>query len=215
MGVPGGTILNRVKKKSFNQQKGIAMFLRKSLLIFLIGVFSTGAFGAGSHQFNEKVCEGSVQRVLDADTVIFKCNNGQSHRVRVAEIDAPETPKRGERCAGQPIGVKATEFAKKVLLGKSVDLHYFDTDPYGRMVARLNIDGKTSYNRLLVDSGYAHVYKRYAKDPKLPLIEHHAKMDGEGIWGLPEKCQMKPGDWRNRIKNKCAWQKEFKKAGCY
>lgn len=183
-------------------------------IALLLSIISTPSFSS-DYKRGDLICTGTVTHVSDGDTVKVVCN-GETINVRVAEIDTPETKKRNKSCYSQPLGLQAKDYAVNLLQGNNVDVLFFDEDRWGRTVAKLEIGGKR-YSYFLVENGYAHVYKRYARDPKLAQLESLAKQNSKGVWSLPKPCQMLPGDWRNKLskEQRCALQQEWKALGCY
>ena len=78
---------------------------------------------------------GTVERVVDGDTIICLVTGAKTQRVRLADIDTPELD--------QPWG----EEAKVALTGwaenRRAEIRIVDTDRYGRSVATLWIDGES------------------------------------------------------------------------
>ena len=105
---------------------------------------------------------GTVERVVDGDTIVFRAGDAKTQRVRLADIDTPEFD--------QPWG----EEAKAALTGwaekHKAEIRIVDTDRYGRLVATLRVDGQ-NINRRLVAEGHAWVYRRYLRDRALLSLE--------------------------------------------
>jgi micrococcal nuclease len=115
--------------------------------------------------------------VVDGDTFDLvvtygddRVSPGDTIRVRLADIDCPET--RGTKAC--PEGKAATEYARAWLLGQYVFLDLDNKtgkDPYGRWVAvvYLSDHGKPgrNFNKMLVDAGQAVVedYKNNEFEP--------------------------------------------------
>ena len=95
---------------------------------------------------------GTVERVVDGDTIVFKAGDAKTQRVRLADIDTPELD--------QPWGGEAKAALKGWAENRRAQIRIVDTDRYGRLVATLWIDGKNIYRRL-VAKGHAWVYRRY------------------------------------------------------
>jgi len=188
---------------------------RLLLLTTLTYACMTFSVHASSYESGDLVCTGRVIYVSDGDTVHVKCN-GQKLKIRVAEIDSPEIEKQNKPCFGQPLGKGAKQLANEILLGRTVDVRFFDEDRWKRMVARLFVDGR-NYSHLLIEAGFAHIYERYAKDDRLKISLTKAKVGRNGLWSLPPKCIMNPAKWRSQLTNnqRCALQDEWFQQGCY
>jgi Bacterial SH3 domain/Staphylococcal nuclease homologue len=67
----------------------------------------------------QRIEEGIVERVADGDTVTVITPNQTKLRIRMWDIDAPETPK-GTTFPGQPYGPEAEAYLKRLVGGKRV-----------------------------------------------------------------------------------------------
>ena len=115
---------------------------------------------------------GRVSKVVDGDTFDVTVAEGDARvvvddviRIRLADIDCPET--RGSKA--REAGKTASAYAKTWLLGRTVSLDLDDKtgkDQYGRWVAICYLDGK-NFNKQLVDAGQAVVkdFKNNEFDP--------------------------------------------------
>lgn len=116
-----------------------------------------------------------VTWVADGDTfqVVLE---GERQLIRLAGIDAPERDQRW--------GHRARQALMALTLHERVRIVVTEHDDYGRLVARVYVDGR-SVNRALVASGNAWVYDRYADDPVLDALERRARRTDAGLWRLP------------------------------
>lgn len=130
---------------------------------------------------------GKVIAVSDGDTLTILTAEKQQVKVRLGEIDTPES--------GQPYGARAKQALSDLVFGKVVRLVVQDTDRYGRTVGRVFV-GATDVNAELVKQGVAWVYRQYAKDQSLYRLEEQAKLAKRGLWALPEAQRCQPWDWR-------------------
>lgn len=115
---------------------------------------------------------GVVTRVIDGDTVIIK-TNGESLKIRLSEIDAPEN--------GQPYGREARDALSQMVLGKEVRVKEVGHDRYERAIGRIYVN-ETDISRALVEKGDAWVYREYSKDKMLLPLEEAAKKSKTGLW---------------------------------
>lgn len=118
--------------------------------------------------------EVAVSSVIDGDT--FKDEEGQYYRI--AFIDAPES--------NQDFGNVATAFLKNLIENKQCTIETVSTDKYGRIVAKVYING-LDVAALLVEFGFAHdvsgvfnADKEYSE--KLSLLEGKAQEERAGLW---------------------------------
>nr|WP_207184828.1 thermonuclease family protein [Rubrivivax gelatinosus] len=135
-----------------------------------------------------------VVGISDGDTLTARCDNAadpaqQTVRVRLAEIDAPESRQAfGTRsrqnlallCFGQPALVAP-------LVGSA------GRDRYGRLVARVTCSGVDA-NAAQVRSGMAWVYRAYARDLSLLDLEADARIRAVGLWA--DSRPTPPWEWR-------------------
>ena len=133
----------------------------------------------------QETLHGTVKRIVDGDTIIFELANGEKERIRLADIDAPETD--------QPWGRQASAALRELSQFKFGRVEVVDTDRYGRMVGTLWIDND-NINRILVQEGHAWVYRNYLRDNSLLKLEASAQSFKSGLWQWPEAIS--PSDWR-------------------
>ncbi len=126
----------------------------------------------------------TVARVYDGDT--FKTGSGE--KVRLLGINTPETAHGSQ--PGQPLGTKAKQQLKSLILGKLVRLEFDKEkyDNYGRLLAHIYLRDGTWINARLIESGLAHLYTfapnfRHAKT--LLEKEKRARKQKRGIWNNP------------------------------
>lgn len=130
---------------------------------------------------------GTVERVVDGDTIVFQGIGTKTQRVRLADIDTPELD--------QPWGEEAKAALKVWAESRRAEIRIVDTDRYGRLVATLWIDGK-NINRRLVAEGHAWVYLRYLRDRALLSLGASAKASDLGLWSNEEAIE--PRIWRQQ-----------------
>ena len=134
---------------------------------------------------------GTVERVVDGDTIVFKAGDAKTQRVRLADIDTPELD--------QPWGGEAKAALKGWAENRRAQIRIVDTDRYGRLVATVWIDGQ-NINRRLVAEGHAWVYRRYLRDSALLSLEASAKASGLGLWSNEEAIE--PRIWRQQRRSR-------------
>lgn len=129
---------------------------------------------------------GLVIGITDGDTLTILNPQREQVTVRLAEIDAPE--------GGQPYGNQSRQALSKLAFRKDVLVRYFDTDQYGRTVARLYA-GEVDISAEMVRLGAAWVYREYVEDDSLFAIEDEARQAERGLWGISE-ARIPPWEWR-------------------
>lgn len=99
-----------------------------------------------------------VTNVVDGDTFDAIVELGYDVRIekrfRLLETDTPERGKKGYK--------EATKYTEDLILGKEVYLQSEKPDVYGRYLAFVFV-GETTLNKMLVESGNAHVYDYYKR----------------------------------------------------
>ena len=131
---------------------------------------------------------GKVVGISDGDTLTLLTPEKQQVKVRLAEIDTPESR--------QPYGTRAKQALSDLAYGKEARVVVQDTDKYGRTVGRVYVGG-VDVNAELVRQGAAWVYRQYAKDQSLYALENEAKAAKRGLWALPEAERVPPWEWRH------------------
>jgi len=130
---------------------------------------------------------GKVIGIADGDTFTVLTANNRQIKIRLAEIDAPES--------GQPYGNKSKQALSGLIFGKSVRVAVQTTDRYGRTVGRPYV-GDLDICAEMVRMGAVWVYREYLRDRLLLALESDAKANRRGVWGLSEAQNMPPWEWR-------------------
>ena len=94
---------------------------------------------------------GRVVGISDGDTLTLLTPEKQQIRVRLGEIDTPESR--------QPYGTRARQALSNLAFGKEARVVVQDTDRYGRTVGRVYVGG-LDVNAEMVKQGAAWVYRR-------------------------------------------------------
>lgn len=134
----------------------------------------------------------SVIRVVDGDTIIINFK-GKKERVRLLRVNTPESV-HPDKKQNIPMGKTASDFAKKSLKGKYVDLEFEGPfkGRYGRLLAYVFVDG-TNFNLELVEQGLSPYYTKYGPsekyDKEFREAERYARKHELNIWGDPELTQ--------------------------
>lgn len=130
---------------------------------------------------------GKVVHMADGDTFTLLTKENKTIRIRLAEIDTPES--------GQPFGTKAKQALSALIFSKQVLAIQEDIDRYGRIVAHVYLND-LYINREMVKEGMAWVYREYNKDKSLLLDEAEAKEAKKGLWSHPSNETRPPWEWR-------------------
>lgn len=117
-----------------------------------------------------------VVGVSDGDTITVLTNDKRSFRVRLAEIDAPES--------SQDFGQRSKKALSDLCFGKPAKVILGTIDQYGRTLSRVSCNGVDAQAHM-VASGMAWVYDRYAEDKSLYGLQNQAMQERRGLWSRP------------------------------
>lgn len=121
----------------------------------------------------QDVITGFVVGISDGDTIKVLTSEKKQLRVRLAEIDAPES--------AQAFGSRSKQSLSDLCYRATATLLVQDVDRYGRLVAAVECGGASAQEHQLVN-GMAWVYDRYVKDRSLYAIQRNAQQEGRGLW---------------------------------
>lgn len=138
---------------------------------------------------------GKVVGVDDGDTITVLSPEKAQRKVRLAEIDAPESK--------QPYGARAKEKLSALVFGKEVSVEVRDIDRYERIVGRASVGG-VDVSAEMVKEGAAWVYEKYAQDKALFALQEQAQAGKIGLWALNETQRIAPWEWRNEKRSSVA-----------
>lgn len=128
---------------------------------------------------------GRIVRVADGDTVTLLTSSKDQVRIRLAEIDAPES--------GQPFGSASKKSLSRMCASSNATVRVQDIDRYGRVVGRVYCGGVDA-NAVQVQDGMAWVYDSYVRDKDLYRLQQSARESNLGLWTDPKP--VKPWEWR-------------------
>lgn len=132
-----------------------------------------------------------VVSVTDGDS-LFVLHHGQKVEIRLYGIDAPED--------GQDFDSQAKALTTALVAGRTVDVEEKATDRYGRTVVLVKVDGQ-SLNELIIQNGYAWVYRHYCKERFCSdwiNSEEMAKKQRRGMWA--GSTVTPPWEWRAKMR---------------
>ncbi|MCK5866876.1 MAG: thermonuclease family protein [Mycoplasmataceae bacterium] len=135
-----------------------------------------------------------MESVHDGDT--FKDTKGR--RYRLFGVDTPEVSDQYHGFAPTDgiegiYGTEATILARKLILHKTVKVNTITTDPYGRVVAIISINGIDLASELLknglariayldVKRGSRYYTNKFLYYRRLLELQHTAYIEGVGLW---------------------------------
>lgn len=141
---------------------------------------------------------GKVVKIADGDTITVLDSSNRQHRIRLNQIDAPESSQAYGQRSRQNLSFIHNQIVYVVEDSK---------DRYGRVLGSVYLvqNGKkpilnfrNSVNYKQIKDGYAWVYRQYAKDKTLLADETSARMAKRGLWVDPNPIP----PWTYRQKNK-------------
>jgi len=129
---------------------------------------------------------GRIVGVHDGDTVTLLDDAKRQHRIRLAQIDAPELR--------QPFGERSKQSLSELVYGQTVRAECSTTDRYGRSVCTIFVGGMDA-NLEQVRRGMAWVYRQYSNDATYLQAEETARAQRVGLWSQANPQQ--PWNYRN------------------
>ncbi len=127
-----------------------------------------------------------VVAVLDGDTVMVRRRAGIV-RIRLADIDAPEK--------AQPYGDASRRSLAEMVLHQQVHVASRAVDKYGRVVARLGLNG-LDVNAEQVRRGMAWDYSLHHSNRLLAAFQNEARLARRGLWSSSQPTP--PWLWRKQ-----------------
>jgi len=180
----------------------ISVWLASLVILSLAGIGAGSDLIRSAHGSGQFTLTGKIVQVSDGDTINILVEQ-QTHRIRLASIDAPETA-HGSARPGQPYGEASRKYLAEHVAGKTLTLICFEKDHYGREVCDIPV-GDTTANRLQVQAGMAWANQqgggKYLRDRSLVEFEKKAKQEKLGLWAEP--YAVAPWVWRHDC-----WQKQ-------
>lgn len=162
--------------------------MSRATLTITLAVFIFAAVGASSAAQAAENIVGTVMRVSDGDTIWVTDAAHLRHKVRLQDIDAPES--------SQPFGSESTARMKELVYGKMVRITSDGHDMYGRVLGVVWLNGE-DINLKMVREGMAWVYQ-YSTNACYIDAQSVARTERCGLWGT--KAPMNPFEWRKRRK---------------
>lgn len=127
-----------------------------------------------------------VLHVVDGDTLDIAMG-GVKTKLRLIGINTPEVvdPQRKVECFGKEASMKA----KALLMGSEVSIELDPSqdkyDKYGRLLAYVYLPNGTSFNKRMIEEGYAYEYTYrlpYKYQREFKQAQYDAKRAGRGLW---------------------------------
>jgi endonuclease YncB( thermonuclease family) len=134
----------------------------------------------------QRIEEGIIERVADGDTVTVITSNQTKLRIRMLDIDAPETHK-GTKFPGQLYGNEAEAYLTQLVEGKRVRVEICGVDRYKRLLSTIFIDGR-DINLAMIEVGLVEIYRGPESgnpyEVQYQAAEDTARSTKKGMWIL-------------------------------
>jgi len=133
-----------------------------------------------------------VVKVIDGDTVDVDIS-GKVTRLRLIGMDTPEVvdPRKPVQCFGREASAKAKELLSGQLVGLESDPSQGELDKYGRTLRYVYLADGRSFNKLMIEEGYAHEYTYdtpYKYRAEYKEAQKTAEATKQGLWA-DDACQ--------------------------
>lgn len=131
-----------------------------------------------------------VVGISDGDTITVLLEGNTQKKLRLAEVDCPES--------GQPFGSNAKQFTSEQVFGKQISFIETDTDRYGRTIAKVYYDNGKYLSAEIIKAGLGWWYYHFSKDKFLRELEEKARLEKLGLW--QDKNNVSPWEYREMVK---------------
>ena len=168
---------------------------RQSNALGLALVAFLGLLLASTALGQEVIVPARIVGITDGDTVKALVADNQLLRIRLLNIDAPES--------SQAFGQRSKQHLSELVFGREVELHTRGLDRYGRTLAVIFVDGIDA-NLEQVRSGMAWCYTRYLSEAGADLQASYRQAETEGweqqrgLWSEPDPIP--PWEYRHAAK---------------
>lgn len=144
-------------------------------LVVALTLLLSSVDAQSGHALADRRFTATVVAIHDGDTISVRTSR-ETIRIRLEGIDCPEYR--------QPYSARAKRFTSELVYRREVTVESRGEDQYGRLLARLRVDG-VEVNEALVRNGLAWHYQRGAIDRALADAEKTARAARAGLWADP------------------------------
>ncbi|MDD5272180.1 MAG: thermonuclease family protein [Methylovulum sp.] len=144
---------------------------------------------------------GAVVGISDGDTLTVLNAERRTVKIRLAEIDAPESK--------QAYGQQSKQSLSDICFNKDVAVDDHGTDKYKRTLGRIRCGGVDA-NAEQVRRGMAWAYRQYLTDTAIADLEDAAKASKAGLWA--DSSPVPPWEFRHGGAAKAVVSSPVKKA---
>lgn len=188
-----------IERRALSTLLGRTSWQQKAVALCLLALVACSAYWVkpDSDAVEGAALRGRVVAVADGDTVTVLDAGQQTHKIRLAFIDAPEK--------NQPYGQRAKQSLSEKVYQREVQVDVYEKDRYGREVGRVRLGGQNINLSMLVD-GYAWHYRYYAEKSQSPAefreyeaAQQRAQQQKRGLW--QDSQPQPPWDFRRQERN--------------
>ncbi len=165
--------------------------------VVLAGFFACTISAHASDPFPLEMT-GRIVYVEDGDTLTLLDEQHQQYRIRLTDLDAPESPKPKYDKQGQPFSKASARNLTALSKGKNASARCYEVDVNKRLVCRV-IVGTVDVSLEQIRSGYAWANgasARYVRDARAYEYEAQARRDRKGLW--TDSAPIPPWLWRRQ-----------------
>ncbi len=116
---------------------------------------------------------GTVSNVIDGNTIEILTYEQETYKVLLHGIDSPDP--------GQPHAEQSTEYLKRLLLRKHVQIVMHGRDRHGNRLGEIHIEGSPDPRHEMVKAGMAWT-SEHQPDPQLEALKEEARQKNIGLW---------------------------------
>ena len=129
--------------------------------------------------------------ISDGDTITVLLEGNIQKKLRLAEVDCPESR--------QAFGKNAKQFTSEQVFEKQISFRETDTDRYGRTIAKVYYDNGKYLSAEIIKEGLGWWYYYFSKDQSLEKMEQDAKSQKLGLW--QDSNAVSPWEYRKMLRN--------------
>jgi micrococcal nuclease len=165
---------------------------RRWLALALVAACWAGATAPSAAAPNIHHWAGVVTYVVDGDTVwVSPLQGGKPVSIRVDGIDAPEICQTG--------GDTARDALKRRVLGRQVVIEGKSRDDYGRLLARIMLDGEDVGERMVKDGqAWSYRYRYRGRGGPYATEQRMAESERRGIFADTNAAALYPAAFRKQ-----------------
>ncbi|AKG19888.1 hypothetical protein AAX09_10425 (plasmid) [Moraxella bovoculi] len=143
---------------------------------YLFGVVVIGFSMSAMAQHQTQTINCRIVGIADGDTVTCLSSHNHQLRIRLDQIDAPES--------NQDFGTRSKQHLSQLVFSQQVQAQITGQDQYGRLLGTIYHNNQ-NINKVMVRDGMAWAYKKYVNDQEYFRLEKQARDAKRGLWSHP------------------------------